>query len=328
MENFDPDYDDESDKEGWFPGANRLVVLMRRYGVTTLLDYRQGAAEPGVLHIDLDEGGEAPLRKSYDTFDAFFSDPRLEDADRQAGGRASSDRRDRSRLADRGYDAGLPQRFWADDNANASRGVSDQEWQAAEARLGVSLPAAFRSLYAVLDGGRAGYLFHPRLGVDERGEPRSPFPGRYSEGALLPLLTWVSLAELSERLSFPEATPYAQLHESPERLIVVSASFDSALLLDYRGRDEPLVLHCPDLTRPETCVDLAAADAFLKALRQRASPYLNEACPSPTGGLRRGSPPWKPSGCRTRRPTAQPTKPSPQSRKGSVRKCRKASFRY
>lgn len=187
MENFDPDYDDESDKEGWFPGANRLVVLMRRYGETTLLDYRQGAAEPGVLHIDLDEGGEAPLPKSYDTFDAFFSDPRLEDADRQAGGRASSDRRDRSRLADCGYDAGLPQRFWADDNANASRGVSDEEWQAAEARLGVSLPAAFRSLYAVLDGGRAGYLFHPRLGVDERGEPRSPFPGRYSEGALLPL---------------------------------------------------------------------------------------------------------------------------------------------
>lgn len=45
--------------------------------MTTLLDYRQGAAEPGVLHIDLDEGGDAPLRKSYDTFDAFFSDPRL-----------------------------------------------------------------------------------------------------------------------------------------------------------------------------------------------------------------------------------------------------------
>lgn len=186
--------------------------------MTTLLDYRQGAAEPGVLHIDLDEGGDAPLRKSYDTFDAFFSDPRLEDADRQAGGRASSDRRDRSRLADRGYDAGLPQRFWADDNANVSRGVSDEEWQAAEARLGVSLPAAFRSLYAVLDGGRAGYLFHPRLGVDERGEPGSPFPGRYSEGALLPLSAWVRLTRLSERLSFPEATPYAQLHENPERL--------------------------------------------------------------------------------------------------------------
>lgn len=279
MENFDPDYDDEADKEGWFPGADRLVVLTRRYGVATLLDYRQGAAEPGVLLIDLDQGGDAPLRKSYDTFDAFFSDLRMEGADRQSGGRASSDRRDRSRLADRGYDGRHPQQFWADDNANAVRGVSDEEWQTAEARLGVRLPAAFRSLYAVLDGGRAGYPFHPRLGVDERGEPRSPFPGRYSEGALLPLLTWVSLAELSERLSFPEATPYAQLHESPERLIVVSASFDSALMLDYRGRDEPLVLHCPDLTRSETCVDLAAADVFLEALRQRANPLSNDSLP-------------------------------------------------
>lgn len=279
MENFDPDYDDESVKEGWFPGADRLVVLTRRYGVATLLDYRQGAAEPGVLLIDLDQGGDAPLRKSYDTFDAFFSDLRMEGEDRRAGGRASSDRRDRSLLADRGHDGRHPQRFWADDNANASRGVSDEEWQAAEARLGVRLPAAFRNLYAILDGGRPGYPFHPRLGVDERGEPRSPFPGRYSEGALLPLSAWVSLAELSERLSFPEATPYARLHENPERLVVVSASFDSALLLDYRGRDEPFVLHCPDLTRPETCADLAATDAFLEALRQRANPFSNDSLP-------------------------------------------------
>lgn len=278
LEGFDPDHDDESVKEDWFPGADRLVVLTRRYGMATLLDYRQGA-EPGVLLVDLEKGGDARLRKSYDTFDAFFRELRAEDEDRQAGGRAAYDRLDRSRLAKRGYDASHPQRFWADDNANASRGVTDEEWQAAEARLGVRLPAAFRSLYAVLDGGRACYPFHPRLGVDERGKPRSPFPDRFTDGILLPLSAWVSVAELSERLSFPEATPYAQLHDDPGRLVVISASFDSALLLDYRGRDEPRVLHCPDLTRPETCVDLGTAEAFLKALRQRANPYANDSLP-------------------------------------------------
>lgn len=279
MVDFDPDDDDESDKDSWFPDADRLVILTRLYGVATLLDYRRSSTEPGVLLVDLEQDRDSQVRKVYDTFDAFFSDLRLEDEDRMAGGYTASERRARSRLAKRGYEPDRPQQFWAGSNANSSRGVSDEEWQAAEARLGVRLPDPFRRLYAVLDGGRPGYPFLARLGTDERGEPRSPFAGRYAVGTLLPLSAWVSLAELSGRLSFPEATPYAQLHESPERLIVISASFDAALMLDYRGAGEPSVLYCPDLMRPETCVDLGPVDAFLGALRQRANPGPDDGLP-------------------------------------------------
>ena len=145
-EHFDPEYDDEADKEDWYPGADKLVVLAQMYGSTTLLDYNNNQEEPGILLLDLDNSPEERIRKSYKNFDTFFADLRIEkDEDTE-----DTDN-DYDRLSPDGFDLSNPQQFWANSTANSSNAVSDEEWIEQENRLGFRLPKALKPLYAELE---------------------------------------------------------------------------------------------------------------------------------------------------------------------------------
>ncbi len=263
---FDSEYDDEDVKESWFPGSEKLVVLSRMYGVATLLDYRENEREPGVLLVDLDNPIESQIRKRYDNFDMFFADLRVE-VDKSL---KKNSNRDAEMLASEGYDHEHPHLFWANSRANSTKGVGEGEWLAQENRLGFRLPDVFKKLYFELDGGVSAYPFHPSLGLNEDGELKSPFPGElYTNKTLLPLSSWITLQELSGRLDFQGERSYRELYEGAGRLIVIAASYDQALLLDYRDVQDVQVLFVPDLMVPEMIIQLNSPEHFLDSLRQK-----------------------------------------------------------
>ncbi|MEC5128220.1 SMI1/KNR4 family protein [Verrucomicrobiales bacterium BCK34] len=283
LEYFDPEYDDPAVKESWFPGSEKLLVLTQRYGIATLLDYRTNETTPGVLLVDLDQDPGQQIRTQFESFEAFFK--ALREEHDFLSRTTDSELPDRKQLRESGYDPQAPHQFWASSSANASHGVSDENWQNAQSRLKLPLPEPFKPLYEALDGGIVAYPFHPGLGVDEDGEPQSPFSGHlYSVGGLLPLESWITLDEFSSRLDFKGEKPYKEIHSSPERLIVIAASYDTALLLDYRERMNPTVVYHHDLNDPDNGIMLGTTSGFLSSLRRRQSPYYND--PSPMTDVR------------------------------------------
>jgi hypothetical protein len=260
LDGFDPEYD-EDERQNWFPESERLVVIAKRGGRGTALDYRQGGAA-GVLLFDLECEGDSRERLKFASFDAFLAALRREKELRRAPYVAT----------DEAPDAQAPDRFWCFDTYAATSGASAHAWQAEGARLGVELPGALRPFYEAVNGGNTRFLLQAGSEIEaDHPDPQGLVPGRGIREAarLLPIEAWVSLRTLSDRLSFqPEGrATWAELWAQADRLIVVSAAFDGALLLDYRNTPTPNVLRVHDLNDPTSVQRFESVAQFLAALR-------------------------------------------------------------
>ncbi len=259
------DQEDPEQTAGWIPGAEKLIVIAWRTGYGTALDYRQGE-EPGVLLFDHGSDSKEELR--FPSFEAFLEACHEIDFDDDA-------RKERTEQAFGGPPNPLDaDRFW--EKGHSGDGVTPNQWAAAGRSLGVRLPAELLPFFKAANGGLSRF----KVAVGEDGDPGSEilqvFPsGPYIEqGALLRLEHWVSLATLSDRLDFiDDRQPWGALHDDPEKLVVISAAFDSALLLDYRKDDDrPAVLAVADLDLPESAVAFPTVEDFLNRLRRFGNP--------------------------------------------------------
>jgi cell wall assembly regulator SMI1 len=218
--------------------AARLVILQARYGDMTLLDYTASDRDPAVMLVDYDSGND-PVDMRFADFDTFLA----------------ALRRDRWRedyVYPRGRPLGetpeetWPKLFWNPEAPNVYRNIA--EWHkgdqlpaqradeamlaATEQRLRVHLPATLRTLLAAQNGGGAAAVW---LGT---GATR-----RRVIEQIAPVEFWVSFAELSGRVVFPLAErPWAEGIKAADRLIVIDAVDDRALLLDYRNSGQPNLL--------------------------------------------------------------------------------------
>lgn len=263
MEYFDPEYSDPAEKETWLRGADKLVVLTARTGYGTALDYRKGET-PGVLLFD--NNADSPELMHFDSFDAFMA--ALHEVTDTGSRRANAPR-------DKAFgtppDPQDPDRFWS--NGNAGAGVTAAQWAAAGDALGVALPDALLPFYEVANGGTSHY----KVAVDKENpaEPLHIFPtGPYVyAGQLSKVEHFATLATLSDRLDFIDGrTPWRELYDAPDKLIVISAAFDSALMLDYRNGDAPAVLAISDLDQPADQVVFPTVTEFLTRLRRYGVP--------------------------------------------------------
>lgn len=245
--------------------ASRLVILQARYGDMTLLDYTASDRDPAVLLVDYDSG-DNPVDMRFADFDAFLA----------------ALRRDRWR-EDYVYPPGRPlaetpeetwpKLFWDTEAPNVYRNIA--EWHkgdqlpaqradeamlaATEQRLRVQLPKAFRALLAAQNGGGAAAAW---LGT---GATR-----RRVIGQVAPIDFWISFAELSLRVVFPPAErPWAEGIEAADRLVVIDAADDGALLLDYRNGGQPnlVVAHGLAAAQGVRLEDLGPFASLLPQLR-------------------------------------------------------------
>lgn len=265
------DYAYEDDAEAFPEGARQMLVLAQWYRETTLLDYRHGD-RPRVGIVDFDRDGWQENGVWFDDFAAFMSALRHAERD-EPRIRPSRD------LTPHGPSADHPDGFWIyggtfDLASTPDHGADDALWQRTEARLGVMLPQALRPWLAAVNGGAPAFHILPDLPGDaDQPEGLNPFPGGYLNG----IHQWISLRELSDRLEFtPGFSPWAAIWPDCDRLVVLSASFDTALMLDYRRPGEPRVLHVANLDDPASARDLGTAAQFLNRLRGYARPYENE----------------------------------------------------
>ncbi|MCC5046962.1 SMI1/KNR4 family protein [Xanthomonas campestris] len=128
--------------------------------------------------------------------------------------------------------------FWSGPGHwNDTQAVADTEaLAAAEARLGVRLPALFKRLYGVQDGGDTGWCW----------VPRTRFPSdRYVDWECVLVDRYLSpLAQIGSVLDFAAAfedpqdfSSVATLHAGLDQVLVLSShNVDCLLCLDYRGR--------------------------------------------------------------------------------------------
>ena len=236
--------------------AEHLIVLQARYGDMTLLDYSVGP-RPRVLIVDYDKApGQDPVDLAFDDFDVFFVALRGE--------------RDRLRTMTPRRDLGWPMaevpedqwagRFWGKsephpfrrnaiqrEDGTEPRLVADGALVAAtQDRLGLELPASLVALWRERNGGGVAtrfVRFTEGAAVRDVEVMRRPVPLEYV----------VTLGMLSDRVDFaPNETPWERLHPGSDRLVVLEADHERAVLLDYRDRpdDDPAVLAVDDLGRP------------------------------------------------------------------------------
>jgi SMI1 / KNR4 family (SUKH-1) len=260
MEDFNPEYD-EDQRQYWFPASEKIVILAKRIAVGTALDYRFGEA-PGVILFDLGQEGDARVRLRFDSFDAFLSALRRE----------VEDVRPPLEIVDEAPDASRPNRFWCYDTFAATDGVTEASWAENATRLGCLLPDALKPFYEAVNGGNTRFLMdsqHPSR-TDDR-DSLGPFSDTWSyyAASMLPIERWISLRELSDRIEFDPrgTTPWATRWREPERLVVISASFDQALMLDYRDGDSPAVIFTGDLNEGRETQRYASVAEFVSRLR-------------------------------------------------------------
>lgn len=236
--------------------AEHLIVLQARYGDMTLLDYSVGP-QPRVLIVDYDKApGQDPVDLVFDDFDQLFAALRGE--------------RDRLRTDSPARDLGAPMeevpgyqwagRFWGtsdphpfyrnaiqrEDGTEPRLAANGALVAATEDRLGLGLPLNLVTLWQERNGGGVAARFvRPAEGATVRDVEVMRFP--------VPLEYLVTLAVLSDRIGFPpNEIPWGRKHPGADRLVVLEADHERAVLLDYRDRpdDDPTVLVVDDLGRP------------------------------------------------------------------------------
>lgn len=234
--------------------AGYRIILQARYGDMTLLDYAHGP-QPRVLIVDYDKRvGDDPIDIVFEDFDTFFAALRRQrDRTANAGPRRQALRRPLREVPE----SERPQRFWGTAGphafyANAEARKNDFKPKLAaddvlisqtQARLGVALPASLIDLWRVKNGGSVSSRYVAATGggaVKDREVMRYPVPLEYL----------VSLADLSDRISFPPGEiPWKERHAGGDKLVVLEADHGRVVLLDYRDPQgaDPGVLLINDL---------------------------------------------------------------------------------
>jgi hypothetical protein len=233
-------YADFTDDPDEIPAdADHRVVLQARYGDMTLLDYSPGH-QPRVLIVDYDRSDEDPVDIAFEDFDAFFTALRRDRPDRDRARR-------RAAVPDAVpfWAASAPHTFHAnairrEDGSEPKLAADDALIAETQTRLGVTLPASLVTLWREKNGGAVSRRF-----IDDIEVMQFPVPLEY----------FVSLADLSDRIVFPQGEmPWKERHSGADRLIVIEADRRRTLLLDYRDRPDgdPAVLLVKDLDDPLT----------------------------------------------------------------------------
>jgi len=253
----------------WLAGCQRMIILSYREE-TLLLDYRDGEA-PKVVIADLTKAPEAHEIATFENFDTFFAAlRRMEEPQLRTG--ATLPRSDISAVSVR------PEQFWAWSAQAATRAATAQEIIAQEHNLGLKLPEALQNLYRTADGGAVAFTRLSQMALDDQ-----PFPndGLLAAGKL------VTLKTLSGRIDFMDgAQPWTQIHEKSDHLLVLGASYDTALMLDYselEANEEPAVLWLQTLDDPASNhVRYNSFTEFLGALRLSEHPsFIGDTSLSP-----------------------------------------------
>lgn len=280
-------YSDFTDDPEDLPAnAAHLVVLQARYGDMTLLDYSAGP-RPRVLIVNYDKpAGQDPVDVVFDDFDAFFAALRGE--------------RDRLRAETPTRDLGAPMnevpegqwagRFWGaadahpfhrnaiqrNDGTEPRMAADDTLVAATQDRLGLGLPVNLVALWQERNGGGVATRF---VRFTDGATVRDVEVMRF----LLPLEYVVTLDVLSDRIDFaPTEPPWGRMHPSADRLVVLEADHERAVLLDYRDRpdDDPAVLVVDDLSRPLVeALRFERVDDLLARLRFQRGRWDDVAAP-------------------------------------------------
>ncbi|MFK7753447.1 MAG: SMI1/KNR4 family protein [Sedimentitalea sp.] len=266
------DFASEDETDAFPEGAKRMLILAQYYQQTTFLDYRN-SGEPRVGIADFDQDNWEEKGLWFDGFDAFFAKLARVESDWERPQAVQ-------KLSSKGPSPAHADGFWRFGGA-ADHGVDDIIWSEAEQRLGLPLPVILRPFLSAANGGTPHFNLLPELSTEMEQDDRFElFPG----GGLLGVHLWVPLKTLSDRLTFTFAhTPWADLWRDSEKLIVLSARFDTALMLDYRFGDTPKVLFVKSLDDVKSAIDLGRVDEFCTRLRAPRDPSPYE---QPIGDIR------------------------------------------
>lgn len=268
-------YSDFTDDPEDLPAnADHLIVLQARYGDMTLLDYSAGP-RPGVLIVDYDKApGQDPVDLVFDDFDHFFAALRGE----RGRLRTETPKRDVGAPMEEASEDQWAGRFWGrsgphafynnaiqrEDGTEPKMAADSALVAATQDRLGLELPASLVALWQERNGGGVAtrfVRFTEGAAVRDVEVMRRPVPLEYV----------VTLAVLSDRVDFaPNETPWGRLHPGADRLVVLEADHERAVLLDYRDRpdDDPAVLAVDDLSRPlDVALRFVRFDDLLARLR-------------------------------------------------------------
>lgn len=250
-------YSDFTDDPEDLPAnAEHLIVLQARYGDMTLLDYSAGP-RPRVLIVDYDKAsGEDPVDLVFEDFDQFFAALRGE----RGRLRTETPARDLGAPMEEAPEDQRASRFWGksdphpfyrnaiqrEDGTEPKMAADGALVAATQDRLGLGLPVDLVALWGERNGGGVAtrfVRFTEGAAVRDVEVMRRPVPLEYV----------VTLDVLSDRLDFAaNETPWGRRHPGSDRLVVLEADHERAVLLDYRDRpdDDPAVCIVENLSRP------------------------------------------------------------------------------
>ncbi|MBB4003216.1 SMI1/KNR4 family protein [Aurantimonas endophytica] len=273
-------YNDWTDDPDEIPAdASRLIVLQARYGDMTLLDYDAGP-EPRVLLVDFDGNGNLK-DVAFDDFDSFFEQLRRP-VPEKAGSFVRLDFRT-APLSSLPPDA-RPAVFW---NGEAHRyanvaarteGAAKPKARAddaliaeTEARIGLPLPDTLKAILCARNGGGVAFGFLDWPLVDGNDEGHGMDGEVHLFQALAPAEYIATLGQLSDRVRFPAGeTPWRDRVDDADRLVVLHASREASIILDYRAPGDPIVTRVRNLS--EFALDDARSydtfDGLIGALRK------------------------------------------------------------
>lgn len=274
-------YEDFTDDPDDMPvNADKLVVLQARYQDMTLLDYSFGP-EARVWLVDFDERPEQSTDIQFPDFDSFFAELRRPYPEKTTTGDRLLAYRKKP-IADY-MPAQQPSEFWGADPhvfANAAKSrkdgsepkkkADDELVAETQMRLGVTLPPALVDFWRYRNGGA---LAARHFQTSKAGEPYAEV---HLPRQLMPMEYFATLADLSDRITWPEGeVPLRQRHAGAERLVVLQYRKQEALFLDYRENEtEPSLLLVEDIGRHELsdATRIDSLDILLAGLRPWKSP--------------------------------------------------------
>ncbi|RYX93645.1 MAG: SMI1/KNR4 family protein [Comamonadaceae bacterium] len=242
--------------------ADRLVILEARYGDMTLLDYTKSDREPAVRLVDFDCDDHVSM--CFASFDDFLGALRR---DRWGEHDFSGTRLSTAKLQDF-WDVEAPQVYrniaeWHTRGKMPAEHAGEPTIKAAEQRLRVRMPSELRTLLAARNGGGVAAGWLQTSGICRRVIEQ-----------VAPVEFWVSFAEISQRVAFPpNEKTWVHGVEAADRLIVIDAKDDVAVLLDYRNGSEPdLVLaHGLAAAQGTRLENLGLLKSLIQELRIRVS---------------------------------------------------------